>query len=152
VGKAPGKFIHAELSIADEVTVTGPHGNFLLNENSGRTQLYIAHGLGFAPVKSLIEHAMAIDENSSMHLYRVVDRKADLYLDNLCRSWNDALDDFHYHTAVETDFQQAFKESRINMDECDVYVAGGEAQVSKTKTWLLANGLPEDQLFTNSLA
>lgn len=152
VGKAPGKFIHAELSIADEVTVTGPHGNFLLNENSGRTQLYIAHGLGFAPVKSLIEHAMAIDENSSMHLYRVVDRKADLYLDNLCRSWNDALDDFHYHTAVETDFQQAFQESRINLVECDVYLAGGEAQVSKTKTWLLANGLAEDQLFTNSLA
>jgi CDP-4-dehydro-6-deoxyglucose reductase len=148
---ASENFIRDGLAKGDEIIVAGPHGNFLLNENSGRTQLYIAYGTGFAPVKSLIEHAMAIDENASMHLYWIIDKEKDLYLNNLCRSWNDALDDFHYHPTIGKDFPQTINDEQINLTECDVYVAGTQAQVSKAKEWLYYNGLVKDQLFTNSL-
>jgi len=148
---APEHFIGDGLAKGDEVIVTGPHGHFLLNENSGRTQLYIAYGTGFAPIKSLIEHAMAIDENSTMHLYWITDKEEDLYLDNLCRSWNDALDDFHYHPTIGGDISQAINDEQINLTECDIYVAGTEVQTSKAREWLYQNGLVKDQLFTNSL-
>jgi len=148
---APEKFIGDGLSKGDEVVVTGPHGHFLLNENSGRPQLYIAYRTGFAPIKSLIEHAMAIDENSIMHLYWMVDKEEDLYLNNLCRSWNDALDDFHYHPTIGEDISQASNDEQINPGECDVYIAGTDAQIGNAKEWLYQNGLAEDQLFTNSL-
>lgn len=144
-------FIRERLKKGDEIMVTGPHGHFLLNENSGRTQLYIAYGTGFAPIKSLIEHAMAIDENSSMHLYWITDNEEDLYLNNLCRSWNDALDDFHYHPVIGKDILQTFNFEQINLTECDVYVAGTDVQINKAEKWLYQNGLAKDQLFTNSL-
>ena len=140
------------LANGDKIIVTGPHGHFLLNENSGRTQLYIAFGTGFAPIKSLIEHAMAIDENATMHLYRIVDNEEGLYLNNLCRSWNDALDDFHYHPTIGKDSSQIITDGQIHLTECDVYVAGTEDQVSKAKEWLYQNGLAGDQLFTCGLA
>lgn len=148
---APEDFIGDGLAKGDEVIVTGPHGHFLLNENSGRPQLYIAFGTGFAPIKSLIEHAMAIDENSTMHLYWIMDKEEDLYLNNLCRSWNDALDDFHYYPTIGKDISQSINAAQINLTECDVYVAGTEVQISKAKEWLYQNGLVKDQLFTNSL-
>ncbi len=149
--KTAENFIHGGLAKGDEVIVTGPHGHFLLNENSGRTHLYIAYGTGFAPIKSLIEHAMAIDENASMHLYWITDKAADLYLNNLCRSWNDALDDFHYHPTIGKDISQTINDEQINLTECDVYVAGTEAQISRAKEWLYSNGLVEDHLFINSM-
>ena len=148
---AAEEFVGDGLAKGDEVIVTGPHGNFLLNENSGRPQLYIAYGTGFAPIKSLIEHAMAIDENSTMHLYWIIDKEEDLYLNNLCRSWNDALDDFHYHPTIGGDISQTINDEQINLTECDVYVAGTEVQTAKAKEWLSQNGVAEEQLFTNSV-
>ena len=139
------------LAKGDEITVTGPNGHFLFNENSGRTQMYIAYGTGFAPIKSLIEHAMAIDEDSTMHLYWIVDKEEDLYLNNLCRSWNDALDDFHYHPTIGKEISQTINDEQINLGDCDVYVAGTEVQTSTAKEWLYQNGVAEDQLLTNSI-
>ena len=144
-------FVADGLAKGDEVIVTGPHGQFLFNENSGRTQMYIAYGTGFAPIKSLIEHAMAIDEDSTMHLYWIVDKEEDLYVNNLCRSWNDALDDFHYHPTIGRDVSQSINDDQIDLTECDVYVAGTKVQTSKAKEWLYQNGVAKDQLFTNSV-
>jgi CDP-4-dehydro-6-deoxyglucose reductase len=149
--KPSENLISAELVKGDEVKVAGPKGDFLLNEKSGHTQLYIAFKTGFGPIKSLIEHAMAIDDEATMHLHRVADKAEDLYLDNLCRSWNDALDDFYYHPTIGKDLKQAINDEQINLSECDVYVAGTHAQVSKATRWLQQIGVVEDQLFTNSL-
>jgi CDP-4-dehydro-6-deoxyglucose reductase len=135
----------------DEILVTGPQGNFILNQNSRRTQLYIAFGTGFAPIKSLIEHAMAIDEDASMHLYWVTDRQEDLYLDNLCRSWNDALDDFHYRPVQGEDIPDVSRDGGINLAECDAYIAGPKSSVDRAGKRLLEHGLSGDRLFTNCL-
>ena len=139
------------LSKGDEIIVTGPHGHFLLDENSKRSQLYIAYKTGFAPIKSLIEHAMALDEATNMHLYWVADKDQDLYLNNLCRSWNDALEDFHYHPVISKDVTKEMADDFNNLADCDVYLAGTEAQTNKTREWLLNNGLPKEQLSTNNL-
>jgi CDP-4-dehydro-6-deoxyglucose reductase len=149
--KQTGNSVPVHPVVGDEIRLTGPHGNFLLNEKTGRKQVYIAHGLGFAPIKSLIEHAMAIDENSSMHLYRIAHKKTDLYLDNLCRSWNDALDDFQYHAITGEDFATSLEDSGINFNDCDVYLAGTRTKVEPIKAWLLANGMSERQLNTHCL-
>ena len=140
------------LSKGDEVIVTGPKGDFLLNENSKRTQLYIAYGTGFAPIKSLIEHGMAIDESANMHLYWVVDKKEDLYLNNLCRSWDDALDNFHYHPILNMGPVKLILESHANLNDCDVYLAGKKEQALEIEKELLEKGLPEKQITTNNLS
>ena len=80
----------------DSLTLEGPSGSFVLNENSPRALVFIAEGIGFASIKGLIEHAMALDSAEQIYLFWITDDDAPPYLNNLCRSWNDALDNFEY--------------------------------------------------------
>ena len=56
----------------------------------------IAFDTGFAAIKSLLEHVTAQDKERSIYLYWLACGPEGLYLDNLCRSWDDALDEMHY--------------------------------------------------------
>jgi CDP-4-dehydro-6-deoxyglucose reductase len=89
-------FVFNKLKKGDAVDVTGPQGDFVLDEDSARPLVFIAWHTGFAPIRSLIEHAMALDEAETMHLAWLARNKEDRYQDNLCRSWEDALDNFVY--------------------------------------------------------
>ena len=80
----------------DSLMLEGPSGSFVLNENSPRALVFIAEGIGFASIKGLIEHAMALDSAEQIYLFWITDDDAPPYLHNLCRSWNDALDNFEY--------------------------------------------------------
>jgi CDP-4-dehydro-6-deoxyglucose reductase len=78
------------------LNLEGPDGSFVLNENSPRSLVFVAEGIGFAAIKGLIEHAMALDAAEQIHLFWVARDEQPPYLHNLCRAWNDALDNFHY--------------------------------------------------------
>ena len=47
------------------VRVEGPRGEFVLDEASTRPLVFVAFDTGFAPIKSLIEHAMALDSRNN---------------------------------------------------------------------------------------
>ena len=76
--------------------VEGPHGDFQLEEEAPEPAVFIAVGDGFAAIKSLIEQAIAIDNAIAMHLFRIDSVPPGSLLGNLCRSWDDALDNFVY--------------------------------------------------------
>ena len=131
----------SRLQKGETVLLQGPYGKFVLNERSGREPLFIASETGFAPIKSLIEHAMALDIYSAIMLIRT---SHDGYLSNLCRAWESALDNFDY---VETEEIQA---ALPDLAARDVYLAGPAAFVEEMKKSLMAKGLPASQLFTPS--
>lgn len=141
--------ISDKLSKGSEVMVVGPYGHFLLNENSSHTRIFIADKTGFAPVKSLIEHAMAMDDTSPIYLYRVTDNKETLYLHNLCRSWSDALDDFHYYPVVNDDPLITVINNHPDMNNCDIYISGEEKYTANIKYKILNAGAHENQVFIN---
>jgi CDP-4-dehydro-6-deoxyglucose reductase len=130
----------------DEITLTGPHGNFLFQEESQRSPIFIAYGIGFAPIKSLIEHAMALEVAETMYLYWVVNKDEDLYIHNLCRSWDDALEDFVYQPIIGEDPLPKILLNHPDLSQCNIYLAGNETQVTSAKTQLLTAGLPSKQL------
>jgi CDP-4-dehydro-6-deoxyglucose reductase len=80
----------------DLLTLEGPVGSFVLNENSPNPLIFVAEGIGFASIKGLIEHAMALDVAEKIFLFWLAGNEDTPYLHNLCRSWNDALDNFEY--------------------------------------------------------
>jgi len=126
--------------------VVGPHGDFLFKEGSGHDQIYIAFDTGFAPIKSLIEHAMALDETAPMHLYRIAKNKDDLYLHNLCRSWEDALDNFHYYPCIGDNPIDAIIKNNQMFDDCDIYIAGDSNQTETLQQRLIETGMPTEQI------
>jgi len=95
-GTAFSEHVFTRLGKGDRVDIKGPDGDFVLDETSQRPLVFIAWHTGFAPVRSLIEHAMALEFAGSMRLVWVALDRRDRYQENLCRSWQDAFDNFFY--------------------------------------------------------
>jgi CDP-4-dehydro-6-deoxyglucose reductase len=149
-GDAFAERVFAGLEGADTVRIEGPRGDFVLDEDSTRPLVFVAFDTGFAPVKSLIEHAMALDASDSLHLYWIA-AAGGHYLDNLCRSWNDALDNFGYAPlTTQSALGQALLE-HPRLAECDVYVAGPAPAAHAAEFALLERGLPRAQLKVSAL-
>jgi CDP-4-dehydro-6-deoxyglucose reductase len=92
------EFVFSDLSRGRALVLRGPCGDFTLDEESERPLVFIAWESGFAPVSSLIEHAIQKDENRSIDLYWLSAIPSGHYLSNHCRAWRDVLDDFRYHS------------------------------------------------------
>lgn len=95
-------FVFNHLKKGKPIDINGPEGDFVFDEGSNRSLVFIAWHTGFAPVRSLIEHVMALEGGHSMHLIWMTRSMKDRYQDNLCRSWQDAFESFHY-LPVDTD-------------------------------------------------
>lgn len=91
------ELVFKRLKKGREVVVSGPLGDFTLDDDSPRPILFLAWETGFAPIASLIDHAIQLDESREIHLYWLSGLAGGRYLSNYCRAWQDALDDFHYH-------------------------------------------------------
>lgn len=134
------------LGKGDEVRLTGPHGDFLLDDNSSQERIFLAHETGFAPIKSLIEHAMSLDQAEAMHLYWAVSEESGLYAHNLCRAWHDALENFHYQPVIGNSAAAHFISGHPQFQNCDVYLAGPREKVTRDTELLLDAGLPANRL------
>jgi len=142
---------------SDTVTIEGPHGEFVLDDTSPRSLVFVAHDAGFAPSKSLIEHAMALDVAGSLYLYWVTARPEGQYLQNLCRAWADALDNFHYIPIVidparaTMAVEEQLEAHHGDWTEFDYYLAGKAAEVNATQAMLLNHGVPAEQISCGTL-
>jgi CDP-4-dehydro-6-deoxyglucose reductase len=163
------------LKRADRIEVKGPRGHFVLDETSARPLILIAYDTGFGPISSLIEDAINIELAQPMHLYWYVPRDGKHYMDNYCRAWVDALDEFAYTPLVQlTDAAvgaEPLAESRLSMPSLwspgnpgepvvtdypelsnfDCYVVGPEGFTVPLKRRLLQHKLPHDRLFMDIL-
>jgi len=154
VRNAEGSFartVFGSLKAGDAVTLFGPWGDFVLRADSARSILFLACDTGFAPIKSLVEHAMALEASERLHLYWLATRPAGHYLDNLCRSWADALDDFTYASiAAEHDgaleLVRRIGTDHADLNVFDIYLAGPESFVAAVSMELLDRGFPRAQL------
>ena len=159
-GDAFAARVFGDLGAADTVQIEGPRGSFVLDEESSRPLVFIAGETGFAPIKSLIEHAMALESAESLSLIWLASAKNGHYLDNLCRSWSDALDDFRYlPLTVQGDWSQESVDrvlpqalaAHAGLESCDVYVAGPAPLANAAEYLLLERGLAPTQLFVDTL-
>lgn len=146
-------FVFQSLRRGDRVELTGPMGRFLLHDESPRKRLFVAWEGGYAAVSSLIEHALALDADRTMHLYWLSAIPDGHYLSNYCRAWVDSLDEFHYHSVDlaprgEPTLEQALENvlrDRPDLIDYDVYAALPEAVLEPARQRFMAQGLPPSQ-------
>lgn len=143
------------------LSVHGPQGDFVLDDGSLNSIIFIAWDTGFAPIKSLIEHAMALDAAEHLHLYWIHTEGERPYLHNRCRAWADALENFHYvhlpaapevsGSSIDAREQQAtlfaaIAEPHFDIAMFDVYIAAPEEIVLQCRRYLAARGVPAAQV------
>ena len=139
------------LESGSSVTLYGPWGDFVLRADSPRPIVFVAYDTGFAPIKSLLEHAMALEQSERLYLYWLATPGTGHYLANLCRSWADALDNFTYvpiaaENSDASDLVRGLGTEHAELNGFDLYVAGPEAFVHSATATLLAQGFPQTQL------
>lgn len=153
-------YVATRLKKGEAVSIEGPRGEFVLNENSTRPLIFLAFDRGFAPIISLMEHAMALDIAESVHLYWIASHESDLYFANLPRAFADALDNFTFSPLVAgQDLEAASRgqesvlggllqkiaDHHPDLSGFDVYAAGSETVLEAARKWLLEHGLPDAQ-------
>ncbi len=138
------------IRLADDVSVWGPWGTFVLENTSPRPLVFIAVEQGFAPINSLIEHAIAVDAAESITLYWASAQPGGQYLPNQCRAWAAALDEFSY-LPLAVDELAAALDANPALAASDVYLAGAASQVDALAAALLAAGVPPRQLHVEPL-
>ncbi|MBS0306759.1 MAG: 2Fe-2S iron-sulfur cluster binding domain-containing protein [Proteobacteria bacterium] len=141
----------------ETVTVHGPLGRFVLAEGT-QPLVFAACDTGFAPVKSLIEHALSLDDAPSLALYWLATRSDGHFLANQCRAWSEALDPFEYTLLGHDDaaagaaqMAAAMRADLFDID-CAFYVAGPAAFVRTLRAELAAAGVPAARITGQELA
>ncbi len=150
------QYVFGSLKVGATVEITGPSGDFTLNEESRRPIVMVAQDTGFAPIKSLIEHAIALDLPQSMYLFWLVEQGQDHYQSNYCRSWEDALDCFiyrplHLDPSVNgvNDYNSAchYVHERSPVDsEIDLYLVGPQQMLDEFSKFFVGKGTPQSRI------
>jgi CDP-4-dehydro-6-deoxyglucose reductase len=149
-----------KLRTHDVVEIEGPQGEFILHERSARPQFFFALDCGFAPIKSLIEHALSL-EAEDIYLHWIGSSKRHIYLPNIAHAWDDALDDFHYQEHIagfdlrnmsdkrEETLVKLLQDIQIadaSMLHGDIYIAGPDEAVTVAERFFLEYGLPKTRV------
>jgi len=159
------RYIFNDITPRSSIRISGPHGDFMLDENSTRPILFVANDTGIAPIKSLLEHCIAMEVPQPIHLYWLLENHNEHYLANYIRSLQDALDNFLYTPIFQDemgdrplDFEQTqqLMARRIvtdypNMEEYDVYMNGPADWYRPLTDTFIEHRLPQNRLFIDSL-
>ena len=137
------------------VTVSGPLGDFVLHDEASEPAIFIAHGDGIAPIKSLIEHAVSIDHIESFQLYWDTSYPEAHHQAQWGRALRDALDNFGFTPLVSGRVEDLIALIRADLPEptgARFYVAGPAEAVRATRGALLALGVEAERIATEETA
>lgn len=156
------------LKAGDILRIEGPLGAFYLRESSPRPMLLVAGGTGFAPVKAIVEQAMAKGLGRPMALYWGGRTRADLYLNGLAEQWAKAGTGLRYVPVLSDPdagrdaltepwagrtgwVHRAAMADLPDMSAWQAYVCGPPAMVRAARTDFVERcGLPENEFFADA--
>lgn len=155
-------YVFNTLKEKDILRLEGPLGTFFLREDSDKPMILLASGTGFAPIKSIVEHAIHKRVQRPMTLYWGCRVRADLYLHELAERWardhgiryvpvlSEAKPEDHWtgrtgfvHRAVMEDFP--------DMSGHQVYACGAPIVIESAQRDFTAQcKLPPDEFFSDA--
>jgi len=81
------QYVFTRMKEKDILRFEGPLGTFFLREDSDKPIILLASGTGFAPIKSIVEHALFKGIQRPMTLYWGGRKRSDLYMTALAETW-----------------------------------------------------------------
>jgi len=154
--------VFSTMKVRDILRFNGPHGTFYLREDSKKPMILLAGGTGFAPIKAIVEHAIAEQCERPMFIYWGAKARVDLYQNALPEQWaaehaniryipvlsEPAVDDAwtgrtgFVHQAVLADFP--------DLSGYQAYACGAPVMIDAAKRDFTSKGLPEEEFFADA--
>lgn len=163
----PGGFfteqVFTTMKERDILRFEGPHGGFTLHNDAGKPVILLAGGTGFAPIKSIVEQAIADRYPHPLYIYWGAKARVDLYQNALPEMWAASHPNIHYvpvlsepaaddawsgrtgfvHHAVLADFP--------DLSGHQVYACGSPLMIDVARKDFVGQcGLPEDEFYADA--
>lgn len=141
--------------------IEGPHGSFFLHEDSDKPVILLATGTGFAPVKAIIEHAIAEKTTRPFYLYWGGQTRSDLYLQGMAKQWAEQHDFLNFIPVLsqpdsgwsgKTGYvQDAVLQDFSDLSGYEIYACGSPAMVYGARDVLVEKAkLPKDCYYSDA--
>lgn len=153
--------VFTAMKVADVLHFEGPLGVAAVGD-SDRPLILVAGATGFAPAKSVLEHAFEAGFRRPLMFYWGVRRRRDLYMLELPERWQREHDNFRFvpvlsepapeenwtgrtglvHEAILADFP--------DLSGYEIYACGSMKMVEAARPAFIAQGLEEDACFSDA--
>jgi NAD(P)H-flavin reductase/ferredoxin len=154
--------VFTRMKVGDTLRFEGPLGAFTLRQDTDKPILFVAGSTGFAPVKSMLEHAFHSGLKRPMILYWGVRSRRDLYLGELAEQWAREHVNFTFvpvlseplpedqwtgrtglvHEAILADFSDLSKHQ--------IYACGSVQMVEAAQPAFVKHGISSDDCFSDA--
>lgn len=149
--------VYDGLRVGQKIEVEGPYGDVTLDDESPRPLLMLAMGSDFAPIKSLIEHAINLDLQQPIRLVWLAPENEGHYLMNHARSWGEVLDDYAFVPLTMKGDEpergerelllRTIDEQLAGLEDVDAYIAGSSLFREISREHLLTLGVEASRVF-----
>jgi NAD(P)H-flavin reductase len=155
-------YVFDKMKVGEIVEFEGPLGAFHLREDGEKPIIFVAGSTGFAPVKSMLEHAFARGMKRRMVLYWGVRRPEDLYARELAAGWALDHDNFSFVPVLSEPrpedgwagrtglVHQAILADYPDLSQHQVYACGSVEMVQTVAPALAGQGLSPDDCFSDA--
>ncbi|RIX49109.1 MAG: CDP-6-deoxy-delta-3,4-glucoseen reductase [Rhodocyclales bacterium GT-UBC] len=155
--------VFTTMKARDILRFNGPHGSFYLREESTKPVILLAGGTGFAPVKAIVEHAIAEKCTRPLHVYWGAKARIDLYQNALAEQWASQYANIKYVPVLSEpaagdnwDGRTGFVHQAVVADFPDlsvyqVYACGSPLMIDAARAdFVKACRLPEEEFFADA--
>lgn len=159
-GGATSPHVASKLTVGDRVAVEGPFGSSYLRERHAGPIVAVAGGSGLAPVKSILETALAAGMRQPIHLYVGARDERDVYLESHLQNLAARHANLQIHIVLSEPTGPTGRTTGLvtetmaaNWDRvtgCRAYLAGPPPMVEAATDLLVARGVPADNIHADA--
>ena len=150
------------MKVRELLRFQGPFGTFFLREEAKMPAILVAGGTGLAPIKAMLDAALAKNTTRHFHLFWGVRSRADLYFDEHVKIWEQDHASLDYTPVLsepkeadrwngETGWvHEAVLQRFPNLTGVEIYASGPPPMIEALKMSFGERGLSPDRLFYDS--
>ena len=141
-----------------EVQIKLPFGDcYLGNMHKTMPIIFIAVGLGFAPIKAMLEQLFANCDNREKQLYWGVRVKRDLYMHDMVQDWQISDKNFIYNSYIDQESEdsliaQVIRDNKGNLSKYQIVMCGPFELIYKMRDLLLENGVKKKNMYSDAFS
>jgi CDP-4-dehydro-6-deoxyglucose reductase/ferredoxin-NAD(P)+ reductase (naphthalene dioxygenase ferredoxin-specific) len=159
-GGTTSAHVARNLAVGDVVLVEGPYGTSHLRERHSGPILVVAGGSGLAPVKSILETALAAGMRQPIHFYFGARDERDVYLEAHFQELTARHDNLSIDIVLSEPSGATGRGTGLvtevlaadwdRVDGCRAYLAGPPPMVEAATELLLARGVPTENIHADA--
>jgi len=166
IRRVPGgtfsEYVFQHLKERALLRLRGPLGSFYLRKKDHQPVILMAGGTGFAPIKAIVEGALADGFPAKMHLYWGVRARRDLYMHEQISAWAAEHETLEYTPVLSEPLPEeqwsgrtgfvhdAVMEDFADLSPFAVYVSGPPIMVTSGRENFIARGLDAARFHSDS--